>query len=351
MRAVLVTPKKPKSAHLGESPKPKPQGKECLVRVLEVGIDGTDRDIDQARYGEAPAGEKELILGHESLGEIVEGGSGLVVAMVRRPCPELCPPCKNTQSDFCTTGHFTERGIKGRHGYLAEFYAEVPEYLIPIPAELRDVAVLMEPLSVVEKAFRNAQRIQERLPWAPRRVLITGAGGIGTLAACLARLRGYETLVYSRGASTGAGDFIRSQLSVKYVSSDHQTLADVAREWGEPDLMIEATGASGLVWAGADVLALNGVLCMLSVTGGNKSTQVPADELNDRMVLGNRVVFGSVNAERQDFEQGVKDLLELKRRWPDAVGRLITRRLKLEQIRTALDDRPAGDLKTILLIS
>ena len=348
MRAVLVTPKKSKSAHLGDAPKPKPQGKECLVRVLEVGIDGTDRDIDQGRYGEAPQGASELILGHESLGEIVEGGSGLVVAMVRRPCPELCPACKNNQSDFCTTGHFTERGIKGRHGYLAEFYAEVPEYLIPIPAELRDVAVLMEPLSVVQKAFRNAQRIQERLPWTLRRVLITGAGGIGTLAACVARLRGYETLVYSRGASTGAGDFIRDQLSVKYVSSAHQTLADVARDWGEPDLMIEATGASGLVWAGADVLALNGVLCMLSVTGGNKSTSVPSDELNDRMVLGNRVVFGSVNAERQDFEQGVKDLLELKRRWPAAVGRLITRRLKLEQIRTALDDRPAGDLKTVL---
>ena len=349
MRAVLVTPKKPKSAHIGEYAKPKPQGKECLVRVLEIGIDGTDRDIDQGRYGEAPQGASELILGHESLGEIVEGGSGLVVAMVRRPCPELCPPCKNNQSDFCTTGHFTERGIKGRHGYLAEFYAEVPEYLIPIPAELRDVAVLMEPLSVVEKAFRNALRIQERLPWAPRRVLITGAGGIGTLASCVARLRGYETLVYSRGASTGAGDFIRNQLSVQYVSTNQQTLADIAREWGEPDLVIEATGASGLVWAAADVLALNGVVCMLSVTGGHKSTPVPSDELNDHMVLGNRVVFGSVNAERQDFEQGVKDLLELKRRWPDAVGRLITRRLKLEQIRTALDDRPAGDLKTVLL--
>src|ERR1044072_492512 len=133
----------------------------------------------------------------------------------------------------------------------------------------------MELLSDVDKASRSAQRIQERLPWTLRRVLIAGAGGCGALAACVARLRGDETLVYSRGASTGAGDFIRDQLSVKYVSSAHQTLADVARDWGEPDLMIEATGASGLVWAGADVLALNGALCMLSVTGGNKSTSVP----------------------------------------------------------------------------
>ncbi|OLC07808.1 MAG: hypothetical protein AUH41_09670 [Gemmatimonadetes bacterium 13_1_40CM_66_11] len=345
MRAVVVTPGTKGSARVADVPAPVRKPDECLVRVLEVGIDGTDRDIDAGLYGEAPPGSDFLIDGHESLGEIVEPNpGGLVVATVRRPCPERCIACRTGAVDFCRSGNYEERGIRRRHGYLADYYAESPEFLIPIPAELRKIAVLLEPMSVVQKAFRQVYRIQQRMPWAPRRLVITGAGGVGTLAACVARLKGLETVVYSRGPSRGADHGIRQQLGVTYVSAaDHQL-----RDLDPPDIVIEATGVSALAWQAAEVLDINGILCMLSVTGGKRHIDIAADALNDKLVLGNRLVFGCVNAAREDFENGVRDFAELERRWPGMMGRFITRRVPLAEIRTALDDRPPDDLKTII---
>jgi threonine dehydrogenase-like Zn-dependent dehydrogenase len=345
MRAVVVTPKQPKSAKLADMPEPKRQRGEALVRVLEVGIDGTDRDIDAGRYGEAPRGEKGLILGHESLGEIVEGAGkfkpgDLVVATVRRPCPERCHPCAKKTYDFCSSGNYEERGIKARHGYLAEWYTEQPEFLIPIPKRLRKIAVLLEPMSIVEKAFRQVDKIQERLPWQPTRVLITGAGGIGTLAACVSRLRGFETVVYSRSALKGAGHAIRAELGVRDVDAEASKLPEI-----HPDIVIEATGSSQFAWDAARALAVNGVVCLLSVTGGKNHLDIAADELNDDMVLGNKLMFGSVNSHRMDFEQGVKDFGKLT----GVLDRFITRRLPLAQIRAALERQP-GDLKTVVEI-
>lgn len=357
MRAVVVTPGKKKSAHIADVPAPGHRPDECLVRVLEVGIDGTDRDIDGGRYGEAPANADYLILGHESLGQVADAPNGapfkagdLVVATVRRPCPERCPPCSRGCYDFCTSGNFEERGIRRRHGYLAEQYAERPEFLVAIPRALRHIAVVLEPMSIVEKALREIFKIQERAPWQPRRIVITGAGGVGVLAACLARLRGFEPIVYSRGASTGHGDKMRQQLGIAYVDSEKQSLQDALGD-DPPDVAIEATGFSPLAWECAEIVGLNGVVCLLSVTGGDRKIEIASDALNDRMVLGNRVVFGSVNAHRRDFEQGVKDLAELERRWPGAVPRMITRRLPLEQVRQAIDNRPHGDLKTVLEVA
>jgi threonine dehydrogenase-like Zn-dependent dehydrogenase len=347
MRAAIVTPKKQGSGRLSDVPKPERQPGEWLVRVLEVGIDGTDRDIDQGRYGEAPPGADFLIMGHESLGEVVEGGEpGLVVATVRRPCPERCIACRAGKSDFCRTGHYVERGIKGRHGYLAEFYAEKPEFLIKIPQSIRRVAVLSEPMSIVQKAFRQVYAIQQRMPWEPKRVIITGAGGIGTLAACVARLRGLETITYSRGESAGADHEIRAQLGVRYVNSEKMNLGEI----GLADIIIEATGFSPMAWQAIDALDLNGILCLLSVTGGGeRQISIQSDAINDRLVLGNRLLVGCVNSAREDFEQGVKDFAELERRWPGMMDRFITRRLPLNDIRRALE-RPPGDLKTVVEI-
>jgi threonine dehydrogenase-like Zn-dependent dehydrogenase len=332
---------------VADVPAPERRPDECLVRVLEVGICGTDRDIDAGRYGEAPPGSGYLIDGHESLGEVVEGPrhqGELVVAMVRRPCPERCIACRTGQVDFCRSGNHEERGIRRRHGYLAEYYAESPEYLIHVPRALRTFAVLLEPMSVAQKALRQVYAIQRRMPWEPKRMLITGAGSIGTLAACVARLRGLEVVIYSRGPSRGADHTIRQQLGVAYVSSDDHKLTDV----GLFDIALDATGYSPLAWGAAEVLDVNGVLCMLSVTGGKKHIDIPADALNDRFVLGNRLLFGSVNAAREDFENGVRDFAELQNRWPGMMEHFITRRLALDQIRTALDDRPPDDLKTII---
>lgn len=344
----MVTPRSAKSARVADVPAPKRREDEYLVRVLEVGIDGTDRDIHLGRYGEAPPGDDFLIFGHESLGEVVEPrGKGLVVATVRRPCPEQCVPCRSEQSDFCRTGNYVERGIKQRHGYLAEFYAERPEFLISVPDALRPVAVMLEPMSIVQKALREIFRIQGRLPWKPRRIVITGAGGIGTLAACVARLRELETIVYSRGPSSGVDHEIRQQIGATYVSSDDEQL----NELDETDMVIEATGFSPLAWQAAEILAPNGILCMLSVTGGERSIQIPSDALNDKLVLGNRLMFGSVNSAREDFEHGLHDFGEIERRWPGMLERFITRRLPLGEIRRALDERPADELKTVIQVA
>ena len=350
MRAAIVTPGKAHSMRVADVPAPKRRPDECLVRVLEVGICGTDRDIDAGRYGEAPAGSEYLIDGHESLGEVVEtAGSGLgtgdlVVAMVRRPCRERCIACRTGQVDFCRSGNYEERGIRRRHGFLAEYYAESPEYLIQVPRALRRLGVLLEPMSVAQKALRQVHAIQRRMPWEPKRMLITGAGSVGTLAACIARLKGLEVVIYSRGPSRGADHTIRQKLGVTYVSSDDHKLADI----GLFDIALDATGFSPLAWGSAEVLDLNGVLCLLSITGGKTRIDLPSDVLNDKFVLGNRLLFGSVNAGREDFENGVSDFTELEQRWPGMMEHFITRRLPLEKLRIALDERPPDDLKTII---
>lgn len=347
MRAAIVTPGKAKSMRVADVPAPERRPDECLVRVLEVGICGTDRDIDAGRYGEAPAGSDYLIDGHESLGEVVEGprhNGELVVAMVRRPCPERCVACRTGQVDFCRSGNYEERGIRRRHGYLAEYYAESPEYLIHVPRELRKFAVLLEPMSVAQKALRQIFAIQRRMPWEPKRMVIAGAGSVGTLAACVARLKGLEIVVYSHGPSNGPDHDIRKNLGATYVSTDDHKLSEL----GLFDIAMDATGYSPLAWGAAEVLDVNGILCMLSVTGGNKHIDIPSDALNDKFVLGNRLLFGSVNAAREDFESGVRDFLELKKRWPGMMDQFITRRLPLDKIRTALDERPPEDLKTII---
>jgi threonine dehydrogenase-like Zn-dependent dehydrogenase len=358
MRAVSVKPAAAHSAQLGDMPAPEPTDEECLVRVLEVGICGTDREIAIGEDGDAPEGAERLIIGHESIGTVARVGrkaqgvrkGDLVVATVRRPCPELCINCRDGEYDFCLTGNYRERGIKQLHGYLAESYAESPQFLIHIPNELRDVAVLLEPLSVVEKAYRQIQAIGQRCHWRPGRVLITGSGSISLLATLLARLRGLTVLVYSRGAPHGAEAEVIRELGADYIDSTQRSLADAVRAFGAPppDIAIEATGYSPFAWEVAGVLRTNGIACLLSVTGGNRTAQLPVDVLNKYLVLGNRLVFGSVNAHRKDFERGVEDIQQAQARWPGLMRRFITRRLPLDRFQEVLDGHPEGDIKTVL---
>lgn len=359
MRAVAVRPGRSRSAELVELPRPRCREGEALVRMLEVGIDGTDRELDAGAYGEAPPGDNLLVIGHEPLGVVLEACPGvdyvragdIVVPTVRRPCPARCPNCRLGEFDFCLTGDYQERGIKGLHGYLSEYVAVEADFLVRVPPDLGPVAVLVEPLAVVEKAFRQAYLIQQRMVWEPQRVLVTGAGGVGILAAMLARLHGLEVLVYSLGSATGAREKILRQIGAEYVDAKSRSLAEAVERFGAPDLAIEATGHSPVAWEVVEVLHRNGVACLLSVTGGDRTAAIPSDRLNNLLVLGNRLVFGSVNAHRRDLEQAITDLAALRDLWPRALERFITRRVPMEQLRAALDAGGEGDLKTVIEVT
>jgi glucose 1-dehydrogenase len=355
MQAVAVRPGEAGSAALIDIDAPQPGAGECLVRVLEVGIDGTDREIDAGEYGEAPEGSEHLVLGHECAG-VVERGceesrlreGTLVVPTVRRPCPQRCPNCEAGAPDFCSTGDYLERGIKGAHGFMCELFTERPEHLVPVPDELRAMAVLLEPISILQRTYRQMFEIQQRLIWQPQRVFITGAGNMGVMAAFLARLHDLDALVYSRGDATGVLARFFDRLDCDYVNSEEESLAEVAGRVGAPDIVIEGTGFSPLAWDAAKVLALNGVACLLSVTQGDTKAKIASDKLNRRMVLGNRLIFGSVNAHREDFERGVETLRTIGERWPGLLEQFITHRRPFKAFAEGLREQASDELKTVL---
>jgi glucose 1-dehydrogenase len=271
--------------------------------------------------------------------------------MVRRP--DDCLPCRSGEPDMCLEGGYTERGIKGRHGFLSELYVEKPEYLIKIPAHLRDVGVLLEPLTVVEKGVRHAWSLQRRMrAWEPRKALILGAGPIGLLGALLMRLKGLETFVYGREPSATTEAKLR-EIGATYVSKQDPSgtvvhhLGALPEEHGPFDFILEATGAASVSMGAMRILGLNGVLCLASVTGGEAPMEICASCLNLELVLGNRVVFGTVNANRVDFETGAKDMAEAATRWPGWLDGLITRRVPMERFREAFERRP-GDVKVVV---
>ncbi|HEY7510497.1 MAG TPA: glucose 1-dehydrogenase [Vicinamibacteria bacterium] len=352
MKAVAVLPGRNGSLHVRDVPEPVPAAGEALVRVLETGVCGTDVDIEKGHFGDAPPGSDFLILGHENLG-VVESPAGalsegdLVVATVRRPCPEACPPCRADQSDFCLTGNYTERGIKSRHGFMAERYVESPRYLIPVPPALRGLGVLYEPMSVVEKGIDQTWRIQERLPWEPRRAIVLGAGPIGMLAALVLRLRGLDVVACAREPSGNPKDRHLAEAGIRYVSTRETPLEELGRVAGPADVVFEATGAPDVVFPATMLLAPNGVCVLASVTLGDKPVQVDAADWNQHLLIGNRLVFGTVNAGRHHFEMGGRDLAEAERRWPGWAARLITRRLPVDDARAALAPAP-GNIKTVV---
>jgi glucose 1-dehydrogenase len=356
MRAVAVVPGKHASAHLrDDAPDPAPAPGDALVRVLEAGVCGTDVEIHDGLYGAAPPGSPFLILGHENLGLVESSPAGahvqpgdLVVATVRRPCPERCQPCARSQNDMCVTGNFTERGIRGLHGFMSEWYSESPAYLVKLPAHLRPFAVLLEPMSVVQKGIDHAYRIQERLSWEPRTAVVLGAGPVGMLAAVSLRLRGLDVTVTAREHEGSFKDRLLREAGIRYSSTASVPLADLPRTTGPVDLVFEATGATAVVFPAMRMLAPDGVCILSSVTGGAESAEVDISTWNREMVLGNRVVFGTVNAGRGHFESGARDLEITEARLPGWLGRLITRRLPFTDVAEALVRRPE-DIKTVLV--
>lgn len=335
MKAIAVLPGKPNSMHLREVPRPEvtdiPNGRGVLVKVLRVGVDGTDKEINAAEYGAAPAGYDYLITGHESFGIVEETGPAVtelkkgdyVVATVRRPGHSIYDQIGTY--DMTTDNMYYERGINLRHGFLAEYYVDDPEYLVKFPRGLKEVGVLLEPATVVEKGIAQAYEIQRRLRvWRPRKAAVMGAGTIGLLAALVLRLRGLEVTAFGRSPKPYLNSELIEMLGARYESTGSMPLLEGAKKYGPFDLIFEATGASAVVFESMQALGKNGVLILSSVTGGNKMIDVPADKINLEYVLGNKVTVGTVNANREYFEMGVKDLAHAEAEYRGWLKRLLT---------------------------
>lgn len=358
MKAIAVYPGKPRSMHLRDVPMPRvsdvPDGRGVLVQVLRVGVDGTDKEIDEALYGAAPPGDDFLITGHENFGRVVEVGpnvpdtirpGGYVVASVRRPGCSIYDQIG--LQDMTTDDVYYERGINLRHGYLTEYYVDDAAFIVPLPAGLREVGVLLEPTTIGQKGINQAFEIQRRLRvWQPRRAAVLGAGTIGLLAALTLRLRGIEVTCYSRRQAPYLNSDLIAALGGRYVSSQDATLAETSAAHGPFDIIFEATGFSPLVFEAMETLAKNGVLVLSGVTGGDRTAEVRADRINQGFVLGNKVMVGTVNASRADFERGVEDLIKAEALFPGWLGRLLTTPVKglenyAEMLRQLTENRDA----------
>jgi threonine dehydrogenase-like Zn-dependent dehydrogenase len=354
MKAIAVVPGKPNSAHLADVPTPSiravPEGRGVRVRVLRVGVDGTDREINEAQYGAAPEGEGFLVIGHESLGQVEEVGPAVtelrpgdhVVATVRRPGRSLYDLIGTP--DMTTEDTYRERGINLLHGFLSEYYVDSADYLVPVPRGAADVGVLLEPMTVVEKGIAQAYEIQRRLRvWRPRRAAVIGAGTIGLLATLVLRLRGIEVTTFGKTPKPNLNASLLEQLGARYVVTSDLSVADAGRQLGPFDLVFEASGFSPLVFEGMQALAKNGVLVLSSVTGGDRRVEVPADRLNLEFVLGNKVMVGTVNASREYFEMGVRDLAHAHAAYPGWLASLLTHPVKgLENVRELFDKLNGG---------
>jgi threonine dehydrogenase-like Zn-dependent dehydrogenase len=339
MRAIAVYPGQANSVHLAEMAKPSvtevPGGRGVLVRVLRVGVDGTDKEINAAEYGAAPDGFNFLVVGHESFGQVEEVGPNVtelapgdyVVAMVRRPGFSIYDQIG--LQDMTTDDTYFERGINLRHGYLAEYYADNADYLIKIPGGLKHVGVLLEPMTVVEKGIAQAYEIQRRLKvWRPRKAAVMGAGTIGLLAALVLRLRGLDVTVFSRDRKPNRNAALIVMTGAKYISVQDTSILDGARQLGPFDLIFEATGFSPVVFDSMQALGKNGVLVLSSITGGDRRVEIPADRINLDFVLGNKVMVGTVNAARENFEEGVRDMAMAEAQFAGWLSRLLTHPVK-----------------------
>jgi threonine dehydrogenase-like Zn-dependent dehydrogenase len=349
VKAIAVFPGEPNSVHLAELPKPSvdeiPGGRGVLVETLRVGVDGTDREINAAEYGAAPPASPFLVLGHEGFGRVEAVGPNVhelapgdyVVPTVRRPGGSIYD--RIGLSDMTTDDVYFERGINLRHGYLTEYFVDDAEFIVKLPPVLRHVGVLLEPTTVVEKGIHQAYEIQRRLRvWQPRRAAVLGAGTIGLLASLALRLRGFEVTTFGLNRKPYLNAELIEAVGARYESTAEMPVLDSARERGPFDLMFEATGFSPIVFESMQALAKNGVLVLSSVTGGSRRLEVPADRINLEFVLGNKVMVGTVNANREYFEMGARDLTQAEAQYPGWLGRLLTRRVPgLERYRELFD--------------
>ena len=341
VRAVTLAPGGPSQPRIDHIEPPGPPGG-VLVDVLAVGVCGTDREIISGAHGSAPPGRDRLVLGHEMLGRVVSESAGLspgdlVVGIVRRPDPVPCPSCAVGEWDMCRNGRYTERGIAGLDGYMADRIRLDPEFAVVVPPELGDLGVLVEPASVVAKAWEHTEAIGARAHWVPRRVLVTGAGPIGLLAASMAAAKGLEVTVLDRVTEGPKPDLVRNLGAAYHTGSVEEVAA-------EADVVMECTGAAQVI---VDVIAgtaHGAVVCLTGVTSAGRALPVDVGAVSRELVLENDVVFGSVNANRRHYQAAVDHLAGADEAWLEA---LVTRRVPLGEVDEAFRARP-DDVKVVV---
>jgi threonine dehydrogenase-like Zn-dependent dehydrogenase len=345
MRAITVIPGRQGSVALTDMPEPPQDDGPVLVQTQAIGVCGTDLEIINGDYGWAPPGQARLIIGHESLGQVIEAAPGtgfsagdLVVGIVRRPDPVPCPACAAGDWDMCTNGRYTERGIKARHGYASERYRIHPEYLVAIDPALATLGVLLEPTTVVAKAWDHIEKIGRRSTWAPAKVLITGAGPIGLLAALLSTQRGYDTYVLDLVTEGRKPEMVR-RLGATYFHS-----GDLGEAAAEADVIIECTGFVQMLLEVGPQHVRHRIICLTGVSAAGAESTVDPGLLNRNMVLQNSVLFGSVNANRHHYELAAQALAQAD---PDWLAGLIIRQVPIGRWADAYTRQP-DDIKTVL---
>lgn len=362
MKAVAIFPGKPDSIHLVELPMPRLENvsdrRGTLVRVLRVGLCGTDKDIKAGEYGTAAPGYDFLVMGHENFGIVEEVGpqvtelspGDFVVSLVRRPGNSIYDTIG--MPDMTTDDEYHEHGISLLHGFLTEYYADEPEYMVQVPRGLREVGVLVEPMSVVEKGVAQAYEIQRRLRvWRPGRAAVLGSGTIGLLATLVLRLRGLDVVTLGRRSPPYLNASLIENLGATYQNTSNMSLADVSAKYGPFDLMFEATGFSPMAFEAMNVLGSNGVLVLSSVTGGDRKVEVPADAINMGFVLRNKVMVGTVNASRDDYKAAVSDMTLAEAQYPGWLPQLLTHPVEgLDEYKRAFEllEGDSGSIKVFV---
>lgn len=335
MKAVAVTPGTPNSVHLTEVPEPTldqvPDGTGVLVKTLKVGVDATDREINEALYGNPPAGDDFLVIGHESFGIVEAVGPKVhrvkpgdyVTATVRRPGGSIYDLIGT--NDMTSEEEYYERGINLRHGFMTEKFVDEEEYIVRVPEGLKHLHVLQEPMSCAAKAVQQAYEAQQRMKvWRPKLAFVMGAGQIGLLTTLVLKLRGLQVYTLARGEAPNLKSEIVSGLEAEYVSTRNTPIEELVKKTGKPDLIVDATGSSSLAFEAMQHLGHNGVVVWTSITGGDKTIEVPSDAVNLHWVLGNKLLLGSVNANRTHFESGIRDLALGAMMYPGVLEKILT---------------------------
>jgi len=325
MRALTVTPGVKNSIKLAQIGEPIPTASQALLRVREIGVCGTDMDLNQGFYGEAPPGSSYLVTGHESLSTV-----------------ENIPNCQHGESDMCLTGNYREHGIKRLHGFGSDFAVSHVDFLVKVPSKLADVAVLLEPMSVAEKGIYQAFKIQERMLWKPKRVLILGAGPVGLLTTYLLRLKGLEVVVTATRVKDSAKARLAERAGAVYVNTMEQPLQSLGRF----DLIMEETGSAQVAMQATSMLNTNGIMCFLGIYS---STTAPEDigEFYKDVVLGNKTFFGSVNANTSYFRMGLKDFAEIENRFDNILRDTISARISPDEFQKAYAQNK-DNIKTVI---
>jgi glucose 1-dehydrogenase len=353
LKAVTVVPGKTGSLSIRDVGEPEPKRMELLLDVQRVGVCGTDKDIIAGFYGEAPAGFGYLTLGHESLSRVKEVGAGssgfrrgdLVVPTVRRNCTENCLNCRNGESDMCLTGHYKEHGIKGLHGFASESAITDSRFVVKLPEELSEVGVLLEPLTIVEKGILQTFRMQDaRMKWKPEKALVLGSGAVGLMATAILRLRGLEVTTTARKPEDSLKARLAASTGATYVDVEKTPLSSMENQY---DIVFEATGATSVALEAQNLCRVNGVVSFVGIYSSKVQTE-DAGRVFTNLVLGNRVYFGSVNANISYFRQGVKDLVRIRKKWRGFLDKIVTSKVPISRGLDAYGPRGDDDVKTVL---